>query len=156
MSRKCLLSNSITDTNQQTNAADDIDTHTRFLCIVAAPSRNQNSFFSSSICIYIYTCVLAFDKVELFLCIAEQYSEKNSLLSFAQHTRELGEESVESNDNAQCASVYIYIYRRTRRLLLFASLAIGICTHSFITRFSFSYSFFFFPSCLLDVQLVDR
>lgn len=88
-----------------------------------------------------YVCILAFDKVELFLCIAEQDSEKNSLLSFTQHTRELGEESVESNDNAQCASVYIYT--RTRRLLLFASLAIGICTHSFIHLFYSSRDFLF-------------
>ncbi len=64
----------------------------------------------SFVSICIYTCVLAFDKVELFLCIVEQYSEKNSLLSFTQRSRELGEESVESNDNAQCASVCVYIH----------------------------------------------
>jgi len=100
------------------------------------------SFFPLSF--YIHTCVFAFDKVELFFCIVEQYSEKNFLLSFTQYTRELGEESVVSNDNAQCASVRIYTC--TRRLLLFASLVMGICIHirSLIHHAIFFFSFFLF------------
>jgi hypothetical protein len=65
-------------------------------------------------------------------------------LSFTQYTRELGEESVVSNDNAQCASVRIYTC--TRRLLLFASLVMGICIHirSLIHHAIFFFSFFLF------------
>lgn len=170
MSRKCLLTNSITGTNQQTNAADDTHTHTHFSCTVAASSSNQNSFFpslslSSSIHIHAYSFQT---RLNSSLAIVEQYSEKkNFLLSFIQHKRENQEKSRSTRMIMLTMQVwmyvcaYIYIYMHTRRLLLFASLVIEICTHSF-SHSSHDFLFFssfilsFLFSCLLDVQLVDR
>ncbi len=54
MSRKCLLSNSITDTNQQTNAADDIDTHTHTLLVYSRGPESQLELVLFFLYMYIY------------------------------------------------------------------------------------------------------
>ncbi len=71
--------------------------------------------------------------------------------------RELGEESVESNDNVQCASVdiYMYIYIRSSTIAVrfFSQRDMYIFVHSYIHHAIFFLSFFLFLLFFLILTL---